>query len=261
TDTGVVQVKLSSEWGDDELSKCLIKIEVSDTGPGIREDEREKIFTKFTRGDNSASRKHKGTGLGLYICRKVTRLLGGDVLLDSVEGDGAAFTIQIKADLPDHTDYRKRPAVPLNDEVELSKQCPIDIIIVDDIASNIMLATSFLKKLGYVPKAAFQSADETLAYLEKDTADLILMDVEMPEVNGLELSRMIREREIMASSGLCPIQIIAVTAGVLPEERRRCFDAGMNGYMSKPLTKNSLIRNLQNSHDYISAYEPQLLAR
>lgn len=218
TEKGFVKVsaqKVPSPNGD------LLKISVEDTGIGIPENRQVAIFESFTQADGSTSRRFGGTGLGLSICKKLINMMGGSISLNSIEGKGSTFTIQI-------------PLIPA--QVENSQEEAIQIfrlqtLIVDDNPVNQKVAKKLLEHLECNVLTA-SSGKEAISLLKSKTVDVVFMDVQMPEIDGIETTKTIRNTPGFESK---PI-IIAMTANSSEEQSRLCYDAGMNDYITKPIT-------------------------
>jgi PAS domain S-box-containing protein len=209
-----------------ELDDGMLKIEVADTGPGIPSNKLESVFEVFRQADNSVTRKFGGTGLGLSISRSLARLMGGDLHLESELGQGTVAKLVLPFEPADHlpmSDYRSTAIDPLPGS--------LTIMAVDDVAMNLDLLEIGLGKFGHTVRG-FLSAHDALASLSKgDTYDVILMDVQMPEFDGIAATRAIRALSGPASQ----IPIVALTANVLPEQVAECMNAGMNDHAAKPI--------------------------
>jgi len=254
TDAGEVKLRLFSEALSDDTHQ--ISLEVSDTGIGISEEQAQKLFTKFSRADYSSSRKYAGTGLGLFLCRKLSRLLGGDIALRSGEGKGSTFVATIKAE-PGRstlTETHKEASAQLCEEAD-SDVSAIKILVVDDISANRKLVQAFLDSIG-LKASACEDGYEALDFVETKPVDLILLDVEMPGRTGLELAEIIRERDIRNTRGTGPVEIVAMTAGVLPEDREKCIESGMDGYLAKPISLVDLQQTLHCSCENLNSVTP-----
>ncbi len=214
------------------LKPPILIIEVKDTGVGIPEADLEQIFEAFVQTD-VGKQMEGGTGLGLAISRKFTRLLAGQISVASQLGVGTTFTIIMPAELPPNV-----PAKPLSPPVEIgSESTNLDILIAEDNKINQKVALKMLKNLGYIADIA-NNGKEVLEALKHHPYDLILMDIQMPEMDGLEATKEIRKME--QQQNLPPIKIIALTANALSEDRDRCLASGMNYYLSKPVQLESL---------------------
>ncbi len=237
TDDGTVAVKARRLYGADQ--KGLVEITVVDTGVGILPDKLERIFAKFTQADNTISRKFGGTGLGLAISKGLAELMGGTIAAFSEEGHGAHFVVtlplieQVKAD-------EQPPAVApvLADGAVQDKG---SILLAEDYQPNVMVSKTILEMLGFsVDVAEDGVVAERMA--RENRYVLILMDVQMPQMDGLAATRAIRafERE----KGADAVRIVGVTAHVTDNARDRCIAAGMDDYISKPFTPSELEKKI-----------------
>ena len=204
---------------------------VTDTGIGIPEDRHENIFNSFTQADSSTTRSHGGSGLGLTICKKLSQLMGGQINLTSKPGFGStfSFTIQFK---PGDKNKVKKEDQAYNWEKLKSETKQLNILLVEDNLVNAKIADQFLRKMGHDASIA-NNGKEAIEYLSLEYYDLVLMDVEMPEMNGIEATKRIRNGE--AGEKNVNIPIIAMTAHALNEFRLECEASGMNDFVSKPV--------------------------
>lgn len=220
---------------------CALIIHVSDTGIGIPKDKQASIFEKFQQADNSTTRKYGGTGLGLSITKNLTELMGGMIAIESEEGKGSVFTITLPADIPE-----KSANIPsfLPDKKGNPRSFSRDlrILIVDDHPINILYMHKALSDLGINFIDTAEGGLQAVTMTQDNDYDLILMDCQMPEMDGFEATRAIRnnnENDIKS-----PI-IIAVTADALKGAQEKCKEAGMNDYISKPVEQEKLIAVLE----------------
>jgi PAS domain S-box-containing protein len=230
TDRGSVRVQVDRADGD-------VRFAVTDSGPGIDEHLREQIFEPFRQGDDSATRRFGGTGLGLSISRELTHMMGGRLWLESAVGRGSTFYCVLP--LPDAV------ATGVASPAAVSPATPRRrILLVEDNPVNARVATLMLRQLE-CPVTVATSGALALELLDhsREDFDLVLMDVQMPDVDGLEATRTIRARE--AERGLQAMPIIALTANAMKGDAERCFAAGMNGYLSKPVTLERLAGELR----------------
>lgn len=213
------------------------RIVVSDTGIGIPDDRLEDVFKAFEQADNASTRRHGGTGLGLAICKQLVEIMGGQIAAASTLGAGSEFILELplieaKAPLATTNAATQKPHPPTKWAEGLS------VLVVDDTETNRFLADVYFSSSGADLRFAEDGA-EAVAMAIDQPADVILMDISMPVMNGYEATAAIREQE--HSLGRSPAQILALTAHVLEEERQSCLKAGMNDFLTKPLRKQDLI--------------------
>ena len=209
---------------------ALLTIAVTDTGIGIGPEALRKIFEPFVQADSSTTRQYGGSGLGLSICTRLAELMGGRIWAESREGAGSTFFVQIpftvnEAVVERHDRRRGDRRAPLTDLL------PLRILLVDDQEINLFFATRILEMAGHTVVPA-RDGREALERWAEESFDAILMDIQMPVMNGIEATRIIREKE-EGSGGRIPI--IAVTARALREERETIGSQGFDGYVTKPL--------------------------
>jgi CheY-like chemotaxis protein len=223
-----------------------ISFVVRDTGPGIAPEHQQRIFESFSQMDASISRKYGGTGLGLAISKSLAEQMGGGMRVESEPGRGAAFQFSILAETAELVPVSAAPVVAAGAPV--GQLAPLRVIVADDNAVNRKVALSFLKRLGYRADAAANGI-ELLERLERDVYDVVFMDVQMPEMDGLEATRRIR-RELPAAR---QPRIVAMTAAAFPEDRARCLDAGMDDYLAKPVGMPELAEVLRRARPLTGA--------
>ena len=222
--------------------KTILRFSVEDTGIGIPDDKLGKLFNKFSQVDDSISRQYGGTGLGLAISKQLTELMGGTIGVLSEDGKGSEFwfTLPFDVSAEAQVEAMRKMMVPMV-RLPVDDPCPgrdPNILLVEDNAINQKVAQSLLNKLGLSADTA-SNGEEALAALAKKTYDLVLMDVQMPVMDGLEATRRIRSPSSLVLNPSVPI--VAMTAYALQGDRERCMAAGMDGYVSKPFTSDALI--------------------
>ncbi|SFB44258.1 PAS domain S-box-containing protein [Cohnella sp. OV330] len=219
-----------------ERGKIGLKFTVKDTGIGIPKDKAFKLFQPFYQIDNQFTKETEGTGLGLAISKKLAVLMGGDIWLEQSVEQGAAFSFTVVLDPADTSgDSAVQPASTAQD-FDVAR--PLRILVAEDNKINQLVMLKILEKLGHRVLIAAHGI-EAVEAATRDTFDLIFMDVQMPGVDGIEATRMIRER---LPAETCPV-IVAVTANALKGDRERFMAAGMDEYMSKPIY-TSLVKEM-----------------
>jgi signal transduction histidine kinase/ligand-binding sensor domain-containing protein/ActR/RegA family two-component response regulator len=240
-------------------NKLKLQFEVRDTGIGIAPDQVNKLFKPFNQIDSSISRKYGGTGLGLVICERLIRLMGGEITVTSTPGQGSCFSFDIE--VVERVLSSKGPKPAVEDEVEHQRilsesfalHYPIDLLIAEDNLMNQKLIIRVLNKLGYKPDLA-NNGNEVMDMLQEKRYDLILMDIQMPQMDGLQATELIR-----STYGASPL-IMAMTANAMNEDKENCFKAGMNDYISKPLNLQLLTKKLVELHATIQASKKEAQA-
>jgi signal transduction histidine kinase/ActR/RegA family two-component response regulator len=212
-----------------------IGFEVIDTGIGIETDQFDRLFHSFSQVDPSVTRQHGGNGLGLTISDRLVQLLNGRIRVESEPGKGSRFSFTI---LARPAPLKTAPATPATIPC-LAEKYPLQILLAEDNPINRQLAVLILDKMGYTPGIA-ENGKEVLEQLQKEPFDLIFMDIQMPEMDGLEATRHIR-----AGHGRQPV-IIAMTANTTRKDRDDCMNQGMNDFLSKPVHLEELIRMLES---------------
>jgi PAS domain S-box-containing protein len=216
---------------------------VRDTGIGISASQIRNIFEPFMQADASLARRYGGTGLGLAISRRFVQMMGGKLDVESVPGAGSNFHFTIRLQQI-HVVFRPSlPEPPFVADPAFAVRYPLSILVAEDDAVNRKLMVRVLRNLGY---STFVAGDgrEAVEIYASHLPNCILMDLHMPEMDGIEATRRIRT---MGIGGKLPF-IAALTADVMPEERQRCFDVGMDGYLTKPLDLRLLARTLEQAH-------------
>jgi PAS domain S-box-containing protein len=258
TPHGLVMITING--GFKELTNQYeLKFAVADTGIGLQKEQITKLFQAFSQADNSISRKYGGTGLGLAICKRLVELMGGTIWVESLrniggnpppdwksegqrDDQGSIFHFAIAVSIPaSKTGMLKQSqdSSSLNGSLidpELATNFPLQILLVEDNPVNQMVGRLLLKRLGYQIDIAENGFDAVQATQEK-LYDLILMDVQMPKMDGLTATKLIRSHPLNSQT-----QIVAMTANAMPEDRQACFDAGMDDYISKPVVMPEIIQ-------------------
>ena len=248
TERGGVHISVVCEPTDNREIET-VRIIVTDTGIGIPPEKHEEIFQKFVQADNSISRQYGGTGLGLAITRTLIEIMGGTIEVESTLGKGSTFTarlpLQIALDVPAEV---SAAAVKTPTPKKLPDQPRV--LLVEDYAANILVATTFLQHYGYDYDLA-NDGREAVEKVKTGHYAAVLMDVQMHGMNGFEATRLIREHE--KQTGKRPTLIIGMTAHALAGDRERCLSIGMDDYISKPFDHEILSKKLASARQMISA--------
>ncbi|HJW85527.1 MAG TPA: ATP-binding protein, partial [Candidatus Brocadiaceae bacterium] len=212
----------------------MLHFSVTDTGIGIPEDKHDRIFESFTQADGSVTRRYGGTGLGTTISKKLVELMGGNIWFESKPGAGSAFHFKVTFGRGERES--EGDVCPATDTIR-----PLNILLAEDNTFNQRVIADTLKMNGHLVTVA-GNGKEAIEQWEKGAYNLILMDVQMPEMSGLEATEEIRRRE--AERGGHTV-IIAISANVMKEDREKCLQAGMDDYISKPVDTKALFGILQ----------------
>ncbi|MCP5277866.1 MAG: response regulator [Thiobacillus sp.] len=234
TQQGCISVEVSQVGTRDHMAR--LGFGVTDTGTGIPANKQESIFESFSQADASITRKYGGTGLGLAIVRQLVRMMGGEVRVDSRPGQGSRFHF----DLDFKVDGRSLQTEGQADSVGYATA--MHILLVEDNAVNRKLATVLLAKAGHRVSVA-EDGGEALALLtQPHDYDAVLLDVQMPVMDGLQVARALRQHEALHGGHL---PVIALTANAMVGDRERFMDAGMDDYVSKPINVGELLEALE----------------
>jgi CheY-like chemotaxis protein len=217
-----VRQSLHSGWN--------VEFAVTDTGIGITPENCDRLFEEFSQADQSTARKFGGTGLGLAISKRLVEAMKGSIRVESEIGQGSRFVFEfpIHTTAPDASS-RREDEIP-RARALTGQSSPLRILIVEDNAVNRRVISHMVERLGHRPLLASDGA-EAIAAFERDSPDMILMDCQMPVMDGFDATRAIRSQ---TPQGL-DIPIIAITANAFDEDRERCLAAGMSAHITKPL--------------------------
>jgi PAS domain S-box-containing protein len=232
TEMGSVRVSVAVEGKTD--SSVTLRVAVKDTGIGISEDKQSDIFESFTQVDGSTTRHYGGSGLGLTISTRLVGMMGGRIWLESSPSRGSTFFFTAAFGIGEEGLQHL-----LDSEVALAaaRRLPrLKVLVAEDNLVNRTLIVRILQKQGHHVEQA-RDGEQALAMLEREPVDVVLMDLEMPIMGGLEATRRIREQEAGTSRHL---PIVALTAHAMRGDRDRCFAAGMDGYVPKPIRRSTL---------------------
>jgi signal transduction histidine kinase/CheY-like chemotaxis protein/CHASE3 domain sensor protein/HPt (histidine-containing phosphotransfer) domain-containing protein len=237
TSSGYVRLIFADHTNKDNPDTSILKIRVSDTGPGIPFSDQKQIFEEFAQGDNRATRKHGGTGLGLSISKKLVDLMGGKIELYSQPGKGATFSIYLPLKISEKPRITKEIAA-----ISLPPgQMQARILVVDDDKLNRLLIRSVLSKYeGIVIKEAFE-AESALELLDQQQYDLIISDIQMPGISGIEMIGQLRSN-LQSPNRNTPV--IACTADITSETLREIKEIGMDDYLLKPYDEGQLLKKI-----------------
>ncbi len=242
TEHGSVTVKISAET--DFENSILLHCTISDTGIGMTGAQIARLFQSFNQADVSVSRKYGGTGLGLAICKQLVELMGGSIDVKSKPGEGSHFHFKVPLEKVERQNdvTQESGESALTQNTGKSLLCGARVLVVEDNHINQLLISNVLK----MTSASFDLASGGQEAIEKaniNSYDIILMDINMPEMDGLETTRAIRAQENYKDT-----PIIALTGNADPETRRDCQEAGMNDYVTKPFKQTSLFETLDRWH-------------
>ena len=253
TENGAVAVHVSLQ--DCTPADVRLVVSIRDNGIGIPQDKIDKIFSAFEQVDSSASREHGGTGLGLAITSRLANAMGGELWVESLPGEGSEFFFTARMQRKssdatersadegkeqDHSHTRWRTENRLVERQDFEQIRPLRLLLVEDGKANQTVAVGLLHKWGHSVEVAENGLEAIEAY-HRDSFDAVLMDVQMPQMDGLEATRRIRELE-RGSDRHTPI--VAMTAHAMKGDRQKCLQAGMDDYVSKPFRQQDLYRAL-----------------
>jgi PAS domain S-box-containing protein len=230
TEVGSIELKLASRPDGDAADRIRLSICVRDTGIGMSGEVIADLFSPFVQGDASTTRRFGGTGLGLSICKRLIELMGGDIRVESTPGRGSAFHVDLPfaiAEQPPEAPAKARQAGPNN----------LHILLVEDNAINRKVAIALLEKL-HCRCTTTTNGAEALERLRQESFDIVLMDCQMPVMDGFEATRRLRAGEAGDQAACLPI--IAMTANAMQGDREECLAAGMDDYLAKPVSRDAL---------------------
>jgi signal transduction histidine kinase len=236
------EITLNARRIAEELGICVLEVSVRDSGIGISEEQQKRLFNSFEQADGSISRKFGGTGLGLAISKRIIELMDGNIRIESELGKGAAFIFEILAQ-----------ACPEEEQAPLPEESPVGdtdgifrgrrVLLAEDVEINREIVQALLEHTGVEIDVACDGAEAVKKFSgDPDACDLILMDVQMPVMDGYEATRTIRASSLPRAQ---TIPIIAMTANVFREDIERCKDAGMNDHIGKPIDVDDVIEKIR----------------
>lgn len=239
SERGSVELRASL---DTVMERQVLRVEVNDTGIGIAEKDQALLFKPFSQIDSSSTRRYGGSGLGLATVRHLARLMGGEAGVESSEGKGASFWFTVRVDEVLSETHQTTSGHPRQDK-ELASDSKYSILIVEDDRTNQLVLSSMLSKSGYGFKQVDNGMEAVIAATSTQRPDLILMDVQMPEMDGIAATKAIRDWE--KSNDKPTLPIVALTAGAFQGDRERCLEAGMNEFLTKPVMVQALLDALE----------------
>ncbi len=230
-------VTLKADLVSSSKKKVVLQMQIADTGMGIEEKDLVLIFDEFAQVNYAATRdSQKGTGLGLAICKKIVDLQNGKIYVTSAVGKGSIFTFEIPYEITDELVNKKRPQTV----VDIQKLSGKKALLVDDNKLNVLLAQTVLKKYKIITDTAY-NGKEAFDLFEKNEYDLILTDVQMPIMGGVELTRLIRSYVDAKKSA---IPVLGITANIMEDDRKRYLATGINDLVLKPYSESELIEKM-----------------
>jgi signal transduction histidine kinase/ActR/RegA family two-component response regulator len=236
TDSGEVRLVASAEHRADEY---IVRVEVHDSGVGMSQATLDKLFEAFSQADASIARTHGGSGLGLNISRRLAQLMGGDLTVTSEEGKGSVFVMTfIAGEVALETLPEPAACDSVAPKAETDDGANVNILLVDDHPVNRKVARLFLEPFGYTVTEAVDGQEA----LDMDMSrfDLVLMDINMPRLNGLDATRRYRAGEAAGRH----LPIVALTADAMQEQIEACYAAGMDAHLAKPIIMDTLIETV-----------------
>ena len=243
TTQGQIKISVTKETKSTPVGSTVnICFSIADTGIGIPQSQQEKLFQPFTQGDNTTTRQYGGTGLGLTISRRLVELMGGTIGVESIVGQGSTFWFTVPLEVATITEdtSQSRVTTTTSEVVSLNSPQPLNILVVEDYLDNRDLLLFMLNSLGYQADSV-NNGREALDRLAQQEYDMILMDCQMPELDGYQATQMIRKQEGEARHTI----IIGLTAHAMKGDRQKCLDAGMDDYLSKPIDFEQLNNTIQ----------------
>ena len=231
------EVTISGRVESQDAAEVCLEFSVRDTGIGIPQSDQEHIFHPFTQADASTTRRFGGTGLGLSICSRLVAMMRGRIWVESEVGKGSTFHFTVR--LPLATEVPPEPETPVN--ISRAAASTLRILLAEDNPANQKLAAYILQDRGHTVEIV-GDGQQALSMAQQNHYDVILMDVQMPGMDGLEATKTLRAQE----AGQRRVPIVAMTAHAMKGDRERCLAAGMDGYLSKPIDGYAMITLVEN---------------
>ncbi|MFC1508885.1 ATP-binding protein [Candidatus Omnitrophota bacterium] len=243
TEKGVISLLIENE--PDGSGAGHLRFSVSDTGVGIPDEKLGLIFERFTQADSSVTRKYGGTGLGLSISKKMVELMGGKIWVESTVGHGSSFIFCIPFDVSDIKDNSiSSDELHKKDTIDVTDKRALNILLVEDYEASRRIIQAFLKTTPYVLDMA-ENGKIAVEKVKTKTYDVVLMDMQMPVMDGLEATKTIRAWEQDKEAVATPI--IALTAHAYKEDVKKSIDSGCNDHLSKPISKKNLLEAIYSN--------------
>ncbi len=256
TSRGSVELRVRCEDADPD--RCVLRFEVADTGIGIPRDQLESIFQPFEQADSSLSRDQSGTGLGLAIASRIVELMGGSLAVASRVGEGSRFFFNVT--FPTISEFEEIASTegmpPADQQRDTDPLQPLRVLVVDDVEPNRLTLQHILEDRGH-SVVTVASGGDALRAVERERFDVILMDIQLPGMDGFEATR--RIREFLATTQQ-HTPIVALTAHAMKDSREWCLEKGMDGYASKPVVWSALCQELQRVVNASVDHEPPLFS-
>uniref|UniRef100_UPI0040564EBA cache domain-containing protein n=1 Tax=Candidatus Electrothrix sp. TaxID=2170559 RepID=UPI0040564EBA len=232
----VIQAKVTQR----KIERAVIQFTVSDTGIGIAEDKISLLFESFTQADNSTARKYGGTGLGLTICKRLVSLMGGKLSVESEVGKGSSFSFSLSLALNGLEQAHDHASGTCETSAAMAAIRSARILLVEDNIINQQVAQEILAK-AHLHVETVNNGKEAVEAVKAKDFDAVLMDIQMPVMDGYEATKIIRQ-----DLGKTDLPILAMTAHAVSEERDKCFEIGMNDHIAKPVSRHNLFLALNN---------------
>ncbi len=243
TPTGQITIIVSNQpFYKPPEGKAMIMISVKDTGIGLTKEQTKRIFNKFVQADSSTTRKFGGTGLGLAICQKLVTLLGGEISVESEVDVGTSFSFTMLLDIASKDNVTEDIDIRKKVTLDPSIQGPIRILLVEDNRINVEIAKEMLEKLKCEVIVAKHGREAYETLINDRNFDLIFMDCQMPIMDGFEATSKIIEHE--KASNQKHITIVALTANSIQGDKEKCLAAGMDDYLSKPVSQKDFAKTI-----------------